>query len=169
MDWSYVMDWSSVPWGTVFAYLGVAFSAIFAGFGSAIGVGIAASAADGVMSENPDLFGSLIVLVALPGTQGIYGLLIAFLILLRIGGLGEPEVVTIGQGLSLFAGALPMGAVGYLSAVNQGKAAAAGIGLVARRPEASGKAITTTVMVETYAVLALLISFLVVMFVPIGL
>ena len=162
------MDWANVPWGLVFAYLGVAFSASFAGFGSAAGVSIAANAADGVMAEDPDKFGQLVVLVALPGTQGIYGLLISFLILLKVGGLGELADVTIGQGLMLFAGSLPMGIVGYVSGVAQGRAAAAGCGLVARRPEAAGKAITTTVLVETYAVLALLISFLVVQFVPIG-
>ncbi|MCL2498025.1 MAG: V-type ATP synthase subunit K [Symbiobacteriaceae bacterium] len=162
------MNWASVPWGLILAYAGVAFSSLAAGIGSARGVGIAGNAANGVMSENPDLFGSLIVLVALPGTQGIYGLLIGFLILLRVGGLGVPEAVTIAQGFILLLGAIPMGIVGYASAVYQGQVAATGIGLVAKRAEASGKAITMAVMVETYAVLALLISFLVVMFVPIG-
>ena len=162
------MDWASLPWGLIFGYLAISVSVILAGFGSIIGVGLAAHAADGVMAEDPDKFGQLIVLVALPGTQGIYGLLIGFLILLRIGGLGEPLDVTTAQGLALILGALPMGLVGLYSAIIQGRAATAGIGLVAKRPEASGKAITTTVMIETYAVLALLISFLIVMFVPIG-
>ena len=158
--------WSTVPWGLVFAYFGVAFSASLAGMGSAAGVSIAANAADGVMAEDPDKFGQLVVLVALPGTQGIYGLLTGFLILLKIGGISDTqETISIAQGLALFAGSLPMGIVGYASGVAQGRAAAAGIGMVARRPEESGKAITTTVLVETYAVLALLISFLVVQFV----
>ena len=159
---------SSIPWGVIFGYIAIGISAVLAGFGSIIGVGLAAHAADGVMAEDPDKFGQLIVLVALPGTQGIYGLLIGFLILLRIGGLGVLEAVTATQGLILICGALPMGLVGLYSAIVQGRAAAAGIGLVAKRPEASGKAITTTVMIETYAVLALLISFLIVMFAPIG-
>ena len=161
-----MMNWANVPWGLVFAYFGVAFSATLAGMGSANGVSIAANAADGVMAEDPDKFGQLVVLVALPGTQGIYGLLIGFLILMKVGGIGTPDTtLEAWRGLALFAGSLPMGIVGYVSGVAQGRAAAAGVGMVARKPEESGKAITTTVLVETYAVLALLISFLIVQFV----
>ena len=56
--------------------------------------------------------------------------------------------------------ALPMAVVGYFSAIMQGKAAAAGVGITAKKPEHNGKGIILAAMVETYAILALLISIL---------
>ncbi|MCH3915221.1 MAG: V-type ATP synthase subunit K [Acidaminococcaceae bacterium] len=150
--------------GTALAFGGAAFSAALAGVGSAKGLAIAGQAGSGVVAEDPDKFGNVLVLQALPGTQGIYGLLIAFIILLKIGAVGGAGVkeLTTFQGLALFFAAFPMGIGGLLSAIAQGKVAAAGIYLTAKRPEEFGKGITMTAMVETYAVLALLISFLMV-------
>ena len=73
--------------GNVFALIGAAIAAL-AGIGSAMGVGIAGQAAAGVLAEDPKKFGKTLILQALPGTQGIYGLLMAFLIFIRIGLLG---------------------------------------------------------------------------------
>ena len=70
--------------GASLALAGAAAAASLAGVGSAIGVGIAGQAAAGVVSEDPDKFGNVLVLQALPGTQGIYGLLIGFIIMLNI-------------------------------------------------------------------------------------
>lgn len=154
--------------GAALAAAGAAVAAVGAGVGSACGVGIAGQAASGVIAEDPDRFGSVLALQALPGTQGIYGLLIAVIIVMKIG-LMSGEVAAVGtmQGLALLMGGLPIGVVGLISGIVQGKVSATGIGLVARRPEESGKAITFAVMVETYAVLALLISFLMVFFVQV--
>ncbi|NLG37695.1 MAG: V-type ATP synthase subunit K [Clostridiales bacterium] len=155
---------AKLPWGPVFALTGAVLAALLAGIGSAIGVSMAGQAGAGVLSEDPDKFSRVLVLQALPGTQGIYGLLIAFLVVLWSGLLtGDMETllaITPEQGLFVLAGCMPVAIVGLISAVYQGKAAVAGIGLVGRRGEESGKAITMTVLVETYAVLALLISFL---------
>ena len=150
--------------GTALAFAGAAFSAGLAGVGSAKGLAIAGQAGAGVVSEGPDKFGNVLVLQALPGTQGIYGLLIAFIILLKIGAVGGDgaQELTTYQGLALFFAAFPMGLGGLLSAIAQGKVAASAVYLVAKRPEEFGKGITMTAMVETYAVLALLISFLMV-------
>ncbi len=146
--------------GMVYAILGAAMAATLAGIGSAIGVGLAGQASAGVTSEDPDKFSKVLILQLLPGTQGIYGLLIAFIVFIKVQLFGGGVPVTVGEGLTLFAGCLPIAIVGLLSAVHQGKVAVSGIGLIAKRPEESGKAIIMTVMVETYAVLALLISFL---------
>ncbi len=147
--------------GTSLAVAGSAIAALFAGCGSAIGVGIAGQAAAGVVSEDPEKFGSTLVLQALPGTQGIYGLLISFIILLNIGLIGgDVKALSLEQGMSLFYAGLPIGIVGLISGIYQGKVSAAGIYLCARRPEETGKGIIFSAMVETYAVLALLISFL---------
>lgn len=155
-------------WGLIFAAAGAAFAALFSGIGSAIGVGKAGQAGAGVIAEEPEKFGSVLVLELLPGTQGIYGLVIAFVIASSAGLLGGGSAITSSQGLQLFVSALPIAFGGLLSAIHQGKVASAGIGMVAKRGEESGKAIILTVMVETYAVLAFLISMLMVMGVQIG-
>ncbi len=146
--------------GIVFALLGAAISALMAGIGSAIGVGMAGEAAAGVVTEDPQKFGKVLILQLLPGTQGIYGLLIAFITLTQIGVLGEPNPVSLVEGLLYLAACLPMGFVGLWSAIRQAKAAVAGISLVAKRPDQMGKSIIFAAMVETYAILALLISIL---------
>ena len=151
-----------INWGVVLAAAGAAIAAIMAGIGSALGVGRAGEASAGVVSENPDLSGSCLLLQLLPGTQGIYGLLIAFVIATKAGLLGGGADVSFTQGFNLFVAALPIAFVGLLSAVSQGKVAAAGIHMISKRPSESGKAMLMAVMVETYAVLALLISFLLV-------
>ena len=155
-------------WGTLFAAIGAALAAVLAGIGSAVGVGIAGQASAGVVSEDPDRFGSCLLLQLLPGTQGIYGLLIAFVIATKAGLLGTGAAVTPTQGLNLLIAAIPIAFGGLLSAIAQGKVAVAGINLVAKKPEEQGKAMLMTVMVETYAVLALLISFLLVNGVTVG-
>jgi V/A-type H+-transporting ATPase subunit K len=146
--------------GNFLAILGASVAAL-AGIGSAIGVGIAGQAAAGVVAEDPKKFGSTLILQALPGTQGIYGLLVAFIILNKIGLLGGSmaELSAVQGGLFL-AASLPVGIVGIISAIHQGKVAASGIMLIGKRPEEIAKAMVYAAMVETYAVLALLISFL---------
>jgi len=145
--------------GLALAILGAAIAAL-AGVGSGIGVGIAGQAAAGVVAEDPNKFGQTLVLQALPGTQGIYGLLMAFLILQKVGMFASPVEITWMQGLAFLASGIPIGIVGIYSAIAQGKAAAAGIMLIAKRPGELAKGMIYAAMVETYAVLALLVSFL---------
>jgi len=148
--------------GNFLAILGASVAAM-AGIGSAIGVAIAGEAASGVVAEDPKKFGSTLMLQALPGTQGIYGLLVAFIILNKIGLLsGNMIELSAAQGGYILAAALPIGIVGILSAIYQGKVAATGIMLISKRPEEIAKAMVYAAMVETYAVLALLASFLMV-------
>ena len=146
--------------GIVFALTGAALAALLAGIGSAIGVGIAGEAAAGVITEDPNKFSKVLVLQLLPGTQGIYGLLIGFITLNQIGIMGGDPNVSVAKGLLYLAACLPMAFVGLWSAMKQGKASVASIGLVAKRPEQFGKAMIFPAMVETYAILALLISIL---------
>ncbi len=154
--------------GQFFALLGAVLAVLLAGIGSARGVGIAGETATGVLAENPDVFGQAMVLQLLPGTQGIYGFLIGFIVMLKLNVLGGMVAVTLSEGLWILVGCLPVAIVGLISAIYQGKVAAAGICLLGKRPEAGGQGITLTVMVETYAVLALLASFLIVQFLPIA-
>ena len=152
--------------GIVLALLGAALAALMAGIGSAVGVGMAGEAAAGVVTEDPGKFGKVLLLQLLPGTQGIYGLLVAVLTLIQIGILGGSSEVSLGQGLLYLVACLPMAFVGLWSAIRQARAAVACIGTVAKRPEQMGKAMIFPAMVETYAILALLVSVLSILNIP---
>lgn len=154
--------------GLVYALLGAALAVILAGMGSAHGVGIAGQAASGVVTEDPSKFAKVLIIQLLPGTQGIYGLLVGFLTLSKIGLLGGGAAdLTPQTGLLILAACLPVGIVGLISGKSQGQAAAASIGIVAKKPEQFGKAMLFPAMVETYAILALLISILAVTAIPV--
>jgi len=147
--------------GLAFALLGSALAIGLAGIGSALGVGIAGEAGAGVLTEDPNKFGQVLLLQALPGTQGIYGLLAGFWVLIKLGLFGgTPADITVAQGLQILFACLPVGIVGLLSGISQGKTSAASIGMIARRPEETGRAIILPAMVETYAVLSLLATIL---------
>ena len=155
---------SQIFTGNNLAFLGAAIAAIPAGMGSAKGVGLVGEASAGLLSEDPSKFGKALILQALPATQGIYGLITAFLILFNTGIFGTPAVLTFGKGMYYLVAALPIGIVGYFSAIAQAKVSAAGISMLAKRPKEVGKAIIASAMVETYAILALLVSLLMILF-----
>ena len=147
--------------GMVYALVGAAVAVLFAGMGSSIGVGTAGQAASGVVSQDPGKFGKVLIMQLLPGTQGIYGLLVGFITLSKIGLLGGGMIdLTVSQGLYILASGIPIGAVGIWSGIAQGKAAAAGIMLLGKRSDQLAKGIIYAAMVETYAIFALLISIL---------
>jgi len=147
--------------GLGLAVLGAATAVGLAGVGSAIGVGIAGEAAAGVTAEDPDKFGRLLLLQALPGTQGFYGLIGGFLVMNKLGFFtGAIPDLSIEVGRQFLFACLPVALAGFLSAFFQGRVAVAGINLTAKRPDQVGKALIMTAMVETYAVLGLLATLL---------
>lgn len=155
--------------GTILGYLGIALAVALPGVGSAIGVGLVGQSGSGVVTEDPDKFGQILLLQVIPGTQGIYGLLSGLLLMgkLRVFDFGNPLMLTTQEGLLVIMAALPIAIVGWLSAIAQGKTAAAGVGVIARRPEEMGKPVTFAAMVETYAVLAFLATLLLIFSIPI--
>ena len=136
---------------------------MFGGVGSARGIKIAASQAAGVLSEKPELFGKLLVLIALPGTQGFYAFICAVIICLKSGLLAGKVVASPIVGLGMFFVGLCMGIVEWRSAIYQGETSAAAINLVSKKPEESGRSILLPALVETYAVVALLAAILAVL------
>lgn len=150
--------------GTAIAFIGATLAVGLACAGSGKGVGIAGEAAAGVVSENPAQFSKCLILQLLPGTQGLYGLVIWFFAIFQMGLLSGVPTLTIGQGLAFFGACLPMGIGGYVTAIAQGRCAAAGIGIVAKRTEEFSKGIIMAIMVEFYAILCLLASFLMIFF-----
>lgn len=148
--------------GNFLAVLGAALAVGLGGIGSAKGVGIAGEAAAGLIAEDPDKFGQTLILQALPGTQGIYGFLVGIMVVLNCGFLGGNAALTASQGMYVLAACLPCALTGLISGIHQGRVAAAGINVVAKRPNEVSKAMIYAAMVETYAILGLLISILLV-------
>ena len=105
--------------GIILAIMGAAMAMFLAGSGSAIGIGYAGTAANGVLSEDPDKFGIMLILVALPGTQGFYGFLAAFLVILKVGLLGSVLQITVSQGWQILGACLPIAFTGLLSGIHQ--------------------------------------------------
>ncbi len=147
--------------GTVLALFGAAMATIFAGIGSAKGVGMATETGMGVLSEDSSKFGKMLVLELLPGTQGLYGFIVSFLVMLNIGVLGGTvSRLTLQEGLLYLAACLPIAFGGLFSGIAQGKAAVAGISLVAKHDSEFSKAMVSVTLVEIYALLAFLVSLL---------
>lgn len=152
-----------MPYGLMLALLGAGIAAGVAGIGSILGVRKAGLASAGLVSEDPDKFGKVLLLTALPGSQGIYGFLAAIIIANKIGLLaGAPVDLEIAHGWQIIVAALPVAVTCILSAIYQGNLAAAGVNVTAKQPDASGKAVILSAIVETYAVLGLLVTILLV-------
>ena len=155
--------------GMALAVMGAAIAAALGGIGSSIGVGLAGQSGTGVVSEKPELFGKILLLQALPGTQGIYGFLGALLILIQIGLIGGGGVaIDISTGWQFFGAGIPVGVAGMISGIHQGRVSAAGLNAVAKDPANTGKAVIMSAMVETYAVLGLLVSVLLIFGIQVG-
>lgn len=152
--------------GLFVAIIGASLAVGLACSGSGKGVGIVGEAAAGVLSVDPSKFSSCLILQILPGTQGLYGLVVWFYALFRLGVIGgNPVTLTFGQGLAYCFACMPIGIGGLLTAIAQGRCAAAGVSLVAKRPEEMSKGIIMAIMVEFYAILCLLASFLMLLFI----
>ena len=143
--------------GLGFTILGAALTAGLCCIGSAKGTGMVGEAASGLVSEDPDKSTKCLILQVLPGTQGLYGFVALFIVLGQVGILrGSPVAVTVSQGLAFFAACLPIMLGGWLSAIFQGRVAAASVNVVAKKPDDWAKGIILCGIVEFYAILSLL-------------
>ena len=143
--------------------LGAGLSIGLAGGGSSIGIGTAGAKGAGVFAEKPNLFGKILLMMLLPGSQGIYGLLIAILILNVSGLLGTAATVDLALGAKCLGAGVAMGVSGLFSGWFQGRVAASGIGSMARDESLTGRLIVQAVVVETYAIFGLLVALLLVL------
>lgn len=141
--------------GMALAILGAALAAAGGGFGSSVGVGVAGEVGNGVLSEDEKKFGTVLLLQALPATQSIYGLLIAFIIMTKI-----TPGMAFERGLGILCAAVVVMVTQLISGIWQGKVAAASMQLIARKPKQTGQAIILPAMVETFAVFGLLVGIL---------
>jgi V/A-type H+-transporting ATPase subunit K len=150
-----VLGMSGFQW----AELGAALAFIFGAIGSSVGITYVANVSSGILAEDPDKFGRLLLLIAMPGSQGIYGFITAFLIWVFF--LSNPKSVANPQiGVQVFLASLPVAVACLISAIYQGRTGAGAAGIVAKKEEAAGRAVVLPGLVETYAVLSLIISIL---------
>ena len=141
--------------GQTIAIIGFALCAGLCGVGSAIGLFQTGSAASGVLAEDSKKFSKVLILVVLPATQGIYGFVLAIL------GMGSLTAdMTVAQGFAMLGAAMPLAITGLITGIYQGKTAVGGIYAIAKNEGLSGKLILFPAMVETYAILGLVVSIL---------
>ena len=142
--------------GLAIGFLGSGLAVGLCCAGSAKGTGLAGESGIGLLGEDPSYFGKVMILQVIPGTQGLYGLVIWFFALIQMGVFGgDPTALSVADGLRV-----PMMIGGCISAPAQGRAAARAINLMARRPDDWAKGIVMCITVEFYAILSLLASFL---------
>ena len=151
--------------GIGLAFLGAALAVALCCIASAKGTGMVGEAATGVLTEAPEHFSKCLILQVIPGTQGLYGLVIGFLALMKMGLFdGTVAQLSVANGLLILAACLPMALGGLLSGIAQGRVAAASVNIVAKNPNDWSKGMVLCIIVEFYAILSLLISFLMIMF-----
>lgn len=147
--------------GLAFALIGAGLAAVLCGIGSAKGTGMAGEAGAGLLCEDPSKFGKVMILQVIPGTQGLYGLVVWFVAASQMGLLsGAVSDLSIQQGLQYFAACIPMALGGLISAIAQGRVAVSSINLLAKKPDDWSKGMVLCIVVEFYAILSLLASML---------
>lgn len=149
--------------GLALALSGAGMAALLSGIGSSIGINISSKAATSILSEKPERYGQFFIMVVLPGTQGFYGFLAAFMTMSKLNFFsGTIPQVDPKLGLQILAACIPVAFAGLVTAIYQGKVAASGIIMAAKRPEMAFKAgVIYAVMVEIYAILGLITTLLI--------
>ena len=149
------MEFLNTIGGYAIALLGAGMAAFLACIGSAKGTGIAGEAAAGLAAEDPGKFGKALIIQVIPGTQGLYGFVVFFI------AMGKLAVgMDVSAGMQVLSACMPIALGGWFSAMAQGKVAAASINILAKKPDDWSKGMIFCIIVEFYAILSLLASFL---------
>ena len=142
--------------GLAIGLLGAGLAACLAGAGSGIGTGVAGQAGAGLVTEDPTKFGKVMILQVIPGTQGLYGLVVFFVAIMNMGLLnGTAADLSFVDGCRYFAACMPIGIGGLVTAKYQGKVAAASVNLLAKNPDHWSKGMILCITVEFYAALSI--------------
>lgn len=150
--------------GIVYGCIGAAIAIVLAAIGSCIGVGKAGQMAGGLLSKDPSKFTAMLILQLLPATQGLYGFIVAFMAFSQMGIIGGGAVdLTTAQGLSMLAACLPIGVIGLVSAIFQGRVVMAGMEMCFKQDKQTGHALLMAVLVEIFAIFAFVISLMAVL------
>jgi len=150
--------------GMALGFLGAGLAAALCCIGSAKGTGCAGEAGTGLLCEDPNSFGKVLILQVIPGTQGLYGLVVWFFACFQMGMLDGTAVgMTVMEGLQYFVACLPIAIGGLMSAIAQGRVAAGSINILAKQPDHWSKGMVLCITVEFYAILSLLASMLMIL------
>jgi len=150
----------ATQWALLLAFLGAGMATVLPCIGSILGVSMVGQAGAGLLTEKPDLAGKVITLAVLPGSQGLYGMVISLLFIFSYAPLINGSAnLTIMQGFVLFSAFIPVTVTCLTSAPFQGKVCSAGLHMLAKDGRLAGRVITLAALVETYALLGFLISF----------
>ncbi|PIR54039.1 hypothetical protein COU75_02935 [Candidatus Peregrinibacteria bacterium CG10_big_fil_rev_8_21_14_0_10_42_8] len=150
----------AVQWGLVLAFAGAAMATFLSCFGSILGVSMTGQAGAGLLTEKPELAGKVITLMVLPGSQGLYGMVISLLFIFNYAPVINGEVaISVSQGVILLIACLPVALTCLTSSPYQAKVCSAGMHMLAKDDKLTGRVITMAALVETYALLGFLISF----------
>jgi len=145
---------------TILAILGIIISVLLAGIGSAKGGAMIGKAAAALISEQPEKFGQSLVLQMMSASQGLYGFIVGFLILMNINNATD---LMLWESLRYLGAGSIMGVAGLLTAIAQSETATAGIQILAKKPEHSTKGVLYAAMIETYAIFAFVVSVIIVL------
>jgi len=148
--------------GNVIALLGAAIVVIMTGAAASIGMQWVQRAAAGVISEEPEKFGKLLILQLVPSSSALYGFVVGFMVLMGTV-LGGGDVLSVEYGLLVLAACLPMAIVGFVQTLAQAKVCVSCVHMVAKNGELSGKALTMAIFTELFALFALIVSIMTVM------
>jgi V/A-type H+-transporting ATPase subunit K len=148
--------------GAALGFLGAGLAAVLSCIGSAKGTGMAGEAGAGLLCEDPRQFSRILILQVIPGTQGLYGFVTAFICMLQMGVFSGADLsaISVTQGFGYFVACIPMALGGLISAIAQGRVAVASVNIVAKKPNDWAKGMTLCIIVEFYAILSLLTSLL---------
>ena len=158
------MEFLNAIGGYAIGLLGAGLAAFLACIGSAKGTGMAGEAGAGLLcqdpgagliAEDPSKSGKAMILQVIPGTQGLYGFVIWFLAFSKL-----TAGMSVEQGFQIMSACLPIAFGGLLSAIAQGKVAAASVNILAKKPDDWSRGMILCIIVEFYAILSLLASFL---------
>ena len=150
--------------GMALGFLGAGLAAALCCIGSAKGTGTAGEAGTGLLCEDPNTFGKVLILQVIPGTQGLYGLVVWFFACFQMGMLnGTAAGMSVMEGLQYFVACLPIAIGGLISAIAQGRVAAGSINILAKQPDHWSKGMVLCITVEFYAILSLLASMLMIL------
>jgi len=151
--------------GDVLAIIGAALALGMCGIGSSIGVSIVQRACAGVVSDQPEKYTKTLIFQLIPTTCGLYGFVVAFLVLQNIG-FGGSTGYELAEGAMILGACLPIAIVGLFSSIAQSKVCASCVVMSAKRSELYGKAITMSIIIEFFQLLALIVSILAIMAIP---
>ncbi|MCL2570559.1 MAG: V-type ATP synthase subunit K [Firmicutes bacterium] len=148
--------------GNLIALLGAALAIIATGVASAIGMSWVQRAAAGVVTEDPEKYGKTMILQLIPSSAGLYGFVVGFLVLINVF-MGDGAAYTTSQGLLILIACLPIAIVGVVATIFQAKVCVAGIQMLSKREELSGRAIVMSVFIELFTLFGLIASILAVL------